>query len=157
MKVASQCSTRAGSTRVYLTYFIKMGLARIEGPTQVSTEVTFEAFTHSKRIKPNESQCMTGSFPPCHGRRKGWTLPPGFKNLTFSYYIFSKKRSFRNFEWEKLKFTTFGPPGKIFLATSGKIHYWPSPRKTPSDAYAPCPFIKGGKRGGVAFLWKYHR
>jgi len=28
----------------YLTYFIKIDLAHIEGPTQLPTELTFEAF-----------------------------------------------------------------------------------------------------------------
>jgi len=29
-----------------------MGIAPVEGPTQVSTELTFEAFVYSKRINP---------------------------------------------------------------------------------------------------------
>ena len=33
-------------------YFITMGIAPVEGPTQVSTELTFEAFIYSKRINP---------------------------------------------------------------------------------------------------------
>jgi len=45
----------------------------IEGPTQVPTELTFEA--HSKRIEPKESLCTTGSFPSGHGRRKGGGEP----------------------------------------------------------------------------------
>jgi len=33
-----------------------------------------------------------------------------------------------------MKFHHFGPPGNIFLATSGKIHYCPSSGKNLSDA-----------------------
>ena len=35
-----------------------------------------------------------------------------------------------------MKFHYFGPcPGKIFWATSGKIHYYPSLEKNPSEAH----------------------
>ena len=42
-----------------------------------------------------------------------------------SYYIFNEKRCFLSFEKEKWNFTTFGFHRKMFLDTSGKIHYCP--------------------------------
>ena len=39
----------------FQTYFIKMGPASIEGPTQVPTKITFEFFLYSKRSKPRDS------------------------------------------------------------------------------------------------------
>jgi len=44
---------------------------------------------------------------PKHERRKGWVVPP------LDFEIFSKKRCFLSFEWEKSNFTTFGPLEKI--------------------------------------------
>jgi len=62
------------------------------------------------------------------GRRLG---PPGFWNLTFSYYIFSKKGCFLSFEREKWNFTACPPPpGKILMVTSEKIHYCPHRKKS---------------------------
>jgi len=49
------------------------------------------------------------------------TLSPGFGNLTFYCYIFSKKSCFLSFEKQKLNFTILALSGKIFMATYGKI------------------------------------
>jgi len=46
------------------------------------------------------------------GRRRPWPLPT-FWNLTFSYYIFSKKGCLLSFEWKKWNFTIFAHPTKI--------------------------------------------
>jgi len=48
---------------------------------------------------------------------------PGFWNLTFSYWIFSKKGCFC-FEWVEWNFTTFGPPGKIHFCPPWKQSFW---------------------------------
>ena len=55
--------------------------------------------------------------------------PPGFWNFTFSDCIFGKKGCFFSFEGEKRNLTACGPPGKILLATSGKIRYFPPLKK----------------------------
>jgi len=60
---------------------------------------------------------------------------PGFWNLTFSYYIFSKR-----FSWFRLlvqwNFTNFSPPWQIFLATTVKITIVP-----PEKSFRrPCPW-----------------
>ena len=57
--------------------------------------------------------------------KRGQGYPPGFLNFPFSYCIFSKKGSFLRFERVKWNFTVCALPGKIFLATSGKMRYWP--------------------------------
>jgi len=44
--------------------------------------------------------------------------------------------SFFSFKKKKLNFTTFAPPGKIFMATSGHIPLMASPGKDPSDSHA---------------------
>ena len=84
-----------------------------------------------------------------------WSIPclgPSWKVHTWYFLITVLAKScFHSFEREKLKFTTFCPHGKIFLATSEIIHYWPSPGKIPSDAHAPCPFIKGTAGAEVPF------
>jgi len=48
---------------------------------------------------------------------------------------FYQKRFFSSFREEKMKFHHFYTPGKIVLATPGKIHYWPSPEKNPFGAH----------------------
>jgi len=52
----------------------------------------------------------------------------GFWNLTFSWYIFSKKGYFLTFESEKWNFTTFTPPWKRLF---GYL------RRNPLEAYPP--------------------
>jgi len=83
-----------------------------------------------------------------HGCRKGGRYRGlGFLyiwNLTFSCNKFSKKRKpfFFSFERDKLNFT-ISPlqPRKNRLATSGRMHYWPSSGKTPSDAHGNCYYF----------------
>ena len=61
-----------------------------------------------------------------HGRRKGWQggLVPWILKIS------AKQGCFLNFEWEKTKFTTFGPPGKILEKSPSA-----PPGKNPSDAH----------------------
>jgi len=52
--------------------------------------------------------------------------------LPLDFEIISEKRLFVQFRGVKSKFHHFWPPpGKNF----GKIPYWPTPAKNPSDAY----------------------
>jgi len=73
---------------------------------------------------------------------RSWALgtqgckPHGFWNLTFFYYIFSKKRCFLSFK-RKNEITLFlARLGKTFSATSGKIHYC-----SPLEKILPTPML----------------
>ena len=60
------------------------------------------------------------------GRGRGACPFPGFWNLTFSYYILTEKVVFLVSRGINEMSPLLDPPGKIILATSGKIHYCPS-------------------------------
>jgi len=92
--------------QTYLTYFIKMGPVPKEDTTQVPTELMFEAFINSKRIKPvlkrevnNETfftwlrSCyqinhyyglLYTVYIGVRGGGRGAATPPGLKNFRAS-------------------------------------------------------------------------
>jgi len=69
MKVGSQCSTRVDIK----PFFIKMGPAPMEGPTQVQLELTFEFFSYSKRIKSKDAgeRAHDGDTSPLTFHKRG--------------------------------------------------------------------------------------
>jgi len=106
-------------TPYWLRYFLcRMTKERLFLLECLTDSWNFKRSTNGYRWKDLSNLCDK------RGRWKlvaGGKSPPGFWNLTFSYEVLAKKRLFYLFR--EAKRNLFGPPGKIFTATSGKIRY----------------------------------
>ena len=85
----------------------------------------FQIADHTMQMDVNKT--LYTLYPPkimpgVHGRRKGAgrTKTLGFFNLTFSYYIFSKKRLIFSFQMGKMKFHHFWPSLEKYFWLSWK-------------------------------------
>ena len=99
-----------------------------------------------------------------HGRRKGGGVL-GPLELEIFVSNFWQKRSFPELRVDKIKFCHFCPlPGKIFLATPGKIHFAPlkksfrRPCQRPSRySHTPHPSLYVGDFNWQQFNWGYNK
>jgi len=64
---------------------------------------------------------------------------PGFWNLTFLYYIFSKNSRFLGSRRKNEISSSLFAPGKLFMV--GKLRWWHPRRKNSSDAHALVTFL----------------